>query len=268
MNPHVASTVEWIRAVNRRPAVVDVIRRVRRVLPGDPTFGDPLSMAGPGSALAVARVADRFLDDEPGATREFGLGALQIWQAFLERTGRGHGERDVTIVFTDIVGFSTWSLGAGDADTLTLLRKVSKAVEPAVAAGGGHVVKRLGDGIMAVFYHPDKAVEAVVTARAALARVEVNGYTPTMRVGIHTGSPRQIGSDWLGVDVTVAARVMQAGGNGNVMISHTALDALPEGTLEELGLTTRPYRRGFFAPKLSGVPEDLKIVRLIQTPER
>ena len=189
-------------------------------------------------------------------------------QAVLERTGRGHGERDVTIVFTDIVGFSTWSLGAGDADTLTLLRKVSKAVEPAVAAGGGHVVKRLGDGIMAVFYHPDKAVEAVVTARAALARVEVNGYTPTMRVGIHTGSPRQIGSDWLGVDVTVAARVMQAGGNGNVMISHTALDALPEGTLEELGLTTRPYRRGFFAPKLSGVPEDLKIVRLIQTPER
>ena len=128
MNPHVASTVEWIRAVNRRPAVVDVIRRVRRVLPGDPTFGDPLSMAGPGSALAVARVADRFLDDEPGATREFGLGALQIWQAVLERTGRGHGERDVTIVFTDIVGFSTWSLGAGDADTLTLLRKVSKEI--------------------------------------------------------------------------------------------------------------------------------------------
>lgn len=268
MNPYVASTIEWMRGVNRSPAIVDVVRRVRRVLPGDPTFGDPLSMAGPGSALAVARAADKFLDDEPGASREVGLGALQVWQAVLERTGRGRGERDVTIVFTDLVGFSSWSLVAGDADTLTLLRKVSKAVEPAVATAGGHVVKRLGDGIMAVFYRPDKALEAVVNARAALEEVSVNGFTPTMRVGIHTGSPRQIGSDWLGVDVTVAARVMQTGGNGNLMISQVALDALPAGTLESLDLAARPYRRGFFAPKLSGVPEDLKILRLVASPSR
>lgn len=268
MNSYVESTLGWVRAVNRRPEVVDVVRRIRRVLPGDPTFGDPLSMAGPGSALAVARVADKFLDDEPGATREFGLGALQIWQAVLERTGRGRGERDVTIVFTDLVGFSSWSLGAGDADTLTLLRKVSKAVEPAVAAAGGHVVKRLGDGIMAVFYHPEGALDAVVTARAALAEVDVDGYTPTMRVGIHTGNPRHIGSDWLGVDVTIAARVMQAGGNGNMMMSQTAVDALPDGTLDELGLAVKPYRRGFFAPKLNGVPDDLKIVKLVQAPQR
>lgn len=268
MNPYVTSTVDWVRGVNRRPAVVGVVRRIRRTLPGDPSFGDPLSMAGPGSALALARVADRFLDDEPGATREVGLGALQLWQAVLERTGRGRGERDVTIVFTDLVGFSSWSLGAGDTATLTLLRKVSAAVEPAVAAGGGRVVKRLGDGVMAVFYRPDKALEAVVAARTALAQVDVDGYTPTMRVGMHTGSPRQIGSDWLGVDVTVAARVMQTGGNGNLMVSQTALDALPEGTLTRLGLAARPYRRGFFAPKLNGVPEDLKFVRLVQAPER
>lgn len=268
MNPYVASTLRWVRGVNRSPAVVDVVRRVRRILPGDPTFGDPLSMAGSGSALAVARAADRFLDDEPGASREVGLGALQLWQAVLERTGRGRGERDVTIVFTDLVGFSSWSLVAGDTDTLTLLRKVSKAVEPAVAANGGHVVKRLGDGVMAVFYRPDQALTAAVAARESLAFVDVDGYTPTMRVGIHTGSPRQIGSDWLGVDVTVAARVMQTGGNGNLMMSQVAFDALPAGTLEELGLAARPYRRGFFAPKLNGVPEDLKILRLVQSPQR
>lgn len=268
MNPYVTSTVEWVRGVNRRPSVVGVVRKIRRVLPGDPSFGDPLSLAGPGSALAVARVADKFLDDEPGATREVGLGALQLWQAILERTGHGRGERDVTIVFTDLVGFSTWSLGAGDADTLTLLRKVSKAVEPAVAANGGHVVKRLGDGVMAVFYRPEAALEAAVAARTALADVDVGGYTPTMRVGIHTGSPRQMGSDWLGVDVTVAARVMQTGGNGNLMISQTTLDAMPSGTLEDLGLVPRPYRRGFFAPKLNGVPEGLVILRLVQSPQR
>ncbi|MGA9870313.1 MAG: adenylate/guanylate cyclase domain-containing protein [Rhodococcus sp. (in: high G+C Gram-positive bacteria)] len=268
MNQYVASTLDWVKGVNRRPVVVDAVRRVRRVLPGDPSFGDPLSMAGPGSALAVARAADKFLDDEPGATREIGLGALQLWQAVLERTGRGRGERDITIVFTDLVGFSSWSLGAGDTATLTLLRKVSKAVEPAVAAHDGYVVKRLGDGVMAIFYRPDKAIAAVLAARAALAQVDVDGYTPTMRVGIHTGSPRQIGSDWLGVDVTVAARVMQTGGNGNLMISEAALDALPDGTLERLGLTVKPYRRGFFAPKMKGVPDDLKILRLVKSPQR
>ncbi|SNS64926.1 adenylate cyclase [Rhodococcoides kyotonense] len=225
-------------------------------------------MAGPGSALAVARVADRFRGDEPGASRELGLGALQLWQALLERAGRGRGERDVTIVFTDLVGFSSWSLVAGDADTLTLLRQVSKAVEPAVDMHGGRVVKRLGDGLMAVFHRPDKALHAVAAARSALTDVDIDGYTPTMRVGIHTGNPRQIGSDWLGVDVTVAARVMETGGNGNLMISQRSLERMPPGTLEHLGLTARPYRRGFFAPKLNGVPEDLRILRLVQTPER
>ncbi|MDJ0359076.1 adenylate/guanylate cyclase domain-containing protein [Rhodococcus sp. H29-C3] len=268
MNPYVASTAEWIRGVNRRPAVVDVVRRVRRLLPGDPSFGDPLSIAGPGSALAVARVADKFLDDEPGASREVGLGALQLWQAVLERTGHGRGERKMTILFTDLVGFSTWSLVAGDTGTLTLLRKVSKAIEPAIEIAGGHVVKRLGDGVMAVFSRPERALEAAIAARAALAEVDVDGYTPTMRVGIHTGSPRQIGSDWLGVDVTVAARVMQTGGDGNLMISQPSVDAMPPETLERLGLATRPYRRGFFAPKLSGVPEDLRILRVVQSPQR
>nr|WP_245819640.1 adenylate/guanylate cyclase domain-containing protein [Rhodococcus yunnanensis] len=262
------SAIDWVRSVNRSPAFVAAVRKVRRVLPGDPSFGDPLSMAGPGSALAVARVADRFLDDESGASREIGLGALQLWQAVLESTGRGRGERDVTIVFTDLVGFSTWSLLAGDADTLTLLRRVSRAVEPGIDVHGGHVVKRLGDGVMAVFHRPENALRAVRAARVALAEVDIDGYTPRMRVGIHTGSPRQIGSDWLGVDVTVAARVMETGGNGNLMISQSSLERMPPGTLEEIGLSARPYRRGFFAPKLNGVPEDLRILRLVESPQR
>lgn len=273
MKQVLSSAAEWVRATNKQPAVVGAVRRVRRALPGDPTFGDPLSMAGPGSALAVARAADRFLavnglDEEPGASREVGLGALQVWQAILERAGRGRGEREVTIVFTDLVGFSSWSLAAGDERTLQLLKKASRAVEPAVAVGGGRVVKRLGDGLMAVFVDPSRAVASVFAARDALAAIDVDGYTPVMRVGIHTGSPRQVGSDWLGVDVTVAARVMETGGNGNVMISTTALEAIPLGVLEGLGVTAKPYRRSFFAPKIKGAPADLRIMRLVQTPQR
>ena len=39
-----------------------------------------------------------------------------------------------------------------------------------------------------------------------------------MRVGIHTGRPQRIGSDWLGVDVNIAARVMECASKGGVLI--------------------------------------------------
>jgi adenylate cyclase len=252
----------WVGALNRRPQLIEGLRRVRRALPGDPAFGDPLSTAGPGTARAVARVADRFLDHQPGASREMSLGALQVWQALLERTGRGRGTREVTIVFTDLVGFSSWSLPAGDTATLALLRDVAKAIETPMVDRGGHVVKRMGDGVMAVFPSPDRAVDAVFAAQDALRNVEVDGYRPRMRVGIHTGVPRQIGSDWLGVDVTIAARMMELGGDGNVMASSATLSALQPGTLEELGISVKPWRRAFFAPAPSGVPSDLGIWRL------
>ncbi len=253
---------ERLEATNRNPLVIDVIRRARTVLPGDPAFGDPLSTAGPGGASAVARLSERLAGDEAGVAREIGLSALQVWQAVLERVGRGKGPRDITIVFTDLVGFSSWSLGAGDDATLALLRDVAKAIEPPIVERGGHVVKRMGDGLMAVFTSADRAVQAVVTAREHLTSVHIAGYQPEMRVGVHTGAPKEIGGDWLGVDVTIAARVMEAGGNGNTMLSANTLQALRPETLEDLGLTVKPYRRSFFAAPLNGVPEDLRIFTL------
>ncbi|MBN4927766.1 adenylate/guanylate cyclase domain-containing protein [Hoyosella rhizosphaerae] len=233
-------------------------RRIRKVLPGDPGFGDPLSTAGKGGPARIARVADRFFDPAPGATREVSLGGLQVWQSILEKCGRGRGEREVTIVFTDLVGFSAWALEVGDDATLTLLRLVAQTVETAITDHRGTVVKRMGDGIMAVFPAPCLALDAMIDARTKLKRVEIGGYRPYMRVGIHTGSPRPIGDDWLGVDVNVAARVMEAGGSGNLMMSGHALEVLGEEELKRRGVFARPHRR-FFKQKMSGVPSDVRI---------
>jgi class 3 adenylate cyclase len=241
--------------------VIRAIQRVRMALPGDPHFGDPLSTAGPGGARAVARAADRLAGDHPSAARELGLGALQVWQAMLERVGRGSGNSTVTVMFTDLVGFSRWSLAVGDKTTVRLLRKVALAIEPPVVERGGDVVKRMGDGMMAVFYTADRAVQAAIAANDNLAAIDVDGYTPRMRVGLHTGTPRHMGGDWFGVDVTVAARVMEAGGDGRTMISATTLDALHPETLSALGCRVKPYRRGFFA-SLKGVPDDLRIYQV------
>ena len=253
---------KWLRGRNQDPGVVELIRRARRVLPGDPDFGDPLSTAGEGGPRAAARAAGRLLGDSDGASRQVSLGALQVWQALTEAISRHPANPEVTLVFTDLVGFSSWSLQAGDDATLTLLRRVAQAIEPPLLDAGGHIVKRMGDGIMAVFSDPLVAGGAALVARDAVKSVEVGGYRPRMRVGIHTGRPQRLAADWLGVDVNIAARVMERATKGGVMLSGATLDELAQSDLDALGVVAKRVHRPVFAAKTPGLPPELAIYRL------
>lgn len=260
--PADASKRRWLKDTNHHPGVIAAIRRARKALPGDPHFGDRLSASGFGGPAAAARAAGRLLGDGDAASREIGLGALQVWEALRERVGRQPTQDEMTLVFTDLVDFSSWALRAGDDATLKLLRKVAQVVEPPFLEVGGQVVKRMGDGIMAVFPDPVAAVAAVAVAREALRDVAVEGYTPTMRVGIHTGRPQRIGSDWLGIDVNIAARVMENAGKGGVLVTDAALERLSPEQLEALGVAPKRLRRPVFTNRMSGVPRDITIYRL------
>jgi class 3 adenylate cyclase len=251
----------WLKDTNHNPAVIAFLRRARRALPGDPDFGDPLSVDGVGGPRAAARAADRLLERD-AASREVSLGALQVWQALTERVSGKPANREVTLVFTDLVGFSAWSLSAGDEATLKLLRRVSQVVEPPLLKVGGHIVKRMGDGIMAVFSEPITAVRAAIAAREAVKVVEVDGYTPRMRVGIHTGRPQRIGSDWLGIDVNIAARVMERGTRGELIASQATLERISDEDFDALGVTAKRLRRQVFSPRQDGVPADFVMYRL------
>lgn len=247
------SATQWLHGRNRSPGAVAFIRRARKLLPGDPEFGDPLS---------TARAADRLLGDRDAVSREVSLGVLQVWQALTEGVSRRPANPEVTLVFTDLVGFSTWSLQAGDDAALALLRQVARAVEPPLLDAGGHIVKRMGDGLMAVFGDPTVAVRAVLAAKEALKSVEVAGHTPRMRVGIHTGRPQRLAADWLGVDVNIAARVMERGTKGGIMVSSSTLDLIPQSELDALGVEAKRTRKPVFGAKPAGVPDDLAIYRL------
>ena len=247
--------LSWLKNTNRNPGVIDFVRRARRALPGDPDFGDPLSAAGVGGPRAVARAADR-LFDRYAASREVSLAGLQVWQALTERVSGHPANPEVTLVFTDLVGFSEWSLRAGDDATLKLLRRVTQVTEPPLLEAGGHVVKRMGDGSMAVFTDPATAVGAVLEALEAVKSVEVDGYTPLMRAGIHTGRPQRIGSDWLDIDVNIAARVMERASRGGLIVSQSTLDGISEEDFAELGIMVKRVRKQLFSAKIAGVPED------------
>ena len=235
---------------NERDGVVRAARALRSRLPGDHSYGDPLSVAGDEPPQLIAQRFAAATDARPSAVRELGFGALQVWQALSEAQGRGRGDEPLAILFTDLVGFSDWALEAGDDAALELLRTVGRMIDPTIRDREGRIVKRLGDGVMAVFDEAAQAVDAAVEASRAVGEIRLNGYSPELRAGIHFGKPRKLGSDYFGVDVNVAARVADAAGPNEVLIS--------EAVCEQIGRSDMELRRRWRF-KAKGAPKDLKV---------
>jgi adenylate cyclase len=215
-----------ITRLDSEPALLSAARGIRRRLPGDEKFGDPLSTAGRAPVEEIASGVSALQPGRQSVAKELGLSALQVWQSFSESAGRGRGDLEMALLFTDLVGFSEWALQAGDAAVLELLREVGWAVEAVIAQREGRIVKRLGDGLMATFLDGQEAVEAALDAQDAVGEIEVDSYSPRMRAGVHWGRPRKLGGDFLGVDVNVAARVTGAAKAGQVLVSDALLPKL------------------------------------------
>ena len=140
----------------------------------------------------------------------------------------------------------------GDPLSLTgdQAREVGSVVEPEICSRGGEIVKRLGDGLMAVFEDSGRAIEAAHASAQALEGVQVDGNCPRLRAGVHAGRPRRIGGDYFGVDVNIAARVAEAAGPGEVLVSEAVHERVEADTVQL-------KRRWRFSAK--GAPKGLKV---------
>lgn len=246
----------WAAAVqrfNRNPKLVGWARRTRERTLGDDEHIDHVSAARGRPSDLAARQLVELRGDHPGFVGELGLTALQAWQRLAESQDRGRGKVDVAILFTDLVGFSSWALEAGDRAALRLLREVGEAIEPPVLERQGEVVKRLGDGLMAAFWDAPCAVEAAFAAAERVAPIEVGGYRPVLRTGIHVGRPRKLGGDYFGVDVNVAARLVDAAEPGEILVSDRVLEQLPPSiaTAKKRRFSAKGAPRGMAAYALS-----------------
>ncbi len=128
----------------------------------------------------------------------------------------GDSDRRVlgTILFADIVGSTTMAARMGDAAWHGLLAEFNEACRATLERHRGREVQTTGDGFLAVFASPDRAV------RAGLAVVrDANDHGLLVRVGIHTGEYEPVGNDVRGLAVHVAARVMAQAGPGRVVVS-------------------------------------------------
>lgn len=106
---------------------------------------------------------------------------------------------------------------------------------------------------MATFRDPRAAVEAALDAQTAVAALAPGGEIPRLRAGLHWGSPRKLGGDYLGVDVNVAARVSAAAKADQILVSDALLARVQRDGLE-LGRTRRL--------RAEGAPRDLHVTRI------
>lgn len=136
------------------------------------------------------------------------------WIAGLFPVLPGPGGR-VTLLFTDIAGFTRHAAALGDREAVRLVRRHDAAVLPAVRTHAGRIVKRLGDGVMVAFPSPAAALAAAVTMqRGATRRPPLR-----LRIGIHVGVARVSAGDLIGHHVNVASRIGDRARAGEILVS-------------------------------------------------
>jgi adenylate cyclase len=239
--------VGWL---NARGSLAEIVRAWREVLPGDRHFGDPISTAGPEPAQVLARRAWAASGGHWTVLAELGLAALQVADWLGPSRGTLPGDGGMAVLFTDLVGYSSWAVQAGDRESIEAVRRVDAVVTAAVEEAEGAVVKRLGDGSMAVFSEPEQALAAAKAALQAAGGLEVDGYEAVLRAGLHLGSPQPIGADFIGIDVNIAARLCEAAKPNEILMSDKVAAAL-DGAAD--GVESRPHR------PLRGVPTGLDL---------
>lgn len=150
-----------------------------------------------------------------------------------------------TVLFTDIVGSTERAASLGDSRWRELLTEHDRLARREVERQRGRVVKSTGDGVLASFDGPARAIHAAKGFREAIEPLGIR-----IRAGVHTGECEQIGDDLGGIAVHIGARVGSAAAPGEVLVSQTVRDLVVGSGLE---FTDRG------AQELKGVPGEWRL---------
>jgi class 3 adenylate cyclase/tetratricopeptide (TPR) repeat protein len=156
-------------------------------------------------------------------------------------TGLSH--RLAAVWFADVVGYSRL-MSENEGDAVAVIRLLQSVCREIVPAGGGRVIKFLGDGALAEFPSTDSAVRAAVAVQQAFAeRSEAARHgARDLRIGVHVGDVvASEDGDLYGDGVNVASRLQAAAEPGQVLVSGEVwrqLKPRPEFSFESLGART------------------------------
>src|SRR5712691_6468317 len=132
-----------------------------------------------------------------------------------------------TVLFTDIVDSTRTAAELGDRRWRELLERHQATVRGGLGRFGGREVKSTGDGFLAVFDGPARAIRC---AREIVESSEELGVR--VRAGVHTGECEMMGDDIGGIAVHIAARVSALAGPTEVLVSRTVKDLVAGSGIE------------------------------------
>jgi class 3 adenylate cyclase len=162
--------------------------------------GQHLAESIPGARFVSVPGSDVTIYTKPNAQ------ILDQIEEFLTGTplGGGTDRALATVLFTDIVGSTERAASLGDRRWRTLLQSHDEAARMIIKEHGGRLIKLTGDGVLATFDGPGRAIRGAFALRDALDMLGLG-----IRAGVHTGEVELRGDDIGGIGVHVAARVLE-----------------------------------------------------------
>ena len=146
-------------------------------------------------------------------------------------TGQRHVEVDdrvlATVLFTDIVGSTQRAAQLGDRRWRELVTRHDELMLREVERQRGRLIKTLGDGVLATFDGPARAIRAAQTAARVTRELGID-----VRAGLHTGEVELHGDDIAGMAVNIGARVAALAGAWEVLVSSTVRDLVVGSGIE------------------------------------
>jgi class 3 adenylate cyclase len=198
------------------------------------------------SRATASRMPDARFVELPGSESDLFLGDTEPVFAAIERflaepdTNIARERPLVTVLFTDMVASTEQLAARGDDAWLKVLDDHDRAITRIVGEYRGRVVRTTGDGVLATFDGPARAVQCAAVLLEAAQHQDI-----TLRAGLHTGEIELRPSDIAGITVHTASRIAALAAPGEILVSRTVVD-LTAGS----GLTFEP--RG--EHELKGVP--------------
>ena len=187
----------------------------------------------PGARLVEASGRDQLI--AAGDTEEL-FGPLEEFLGY-ERDAQPPARVLSTVLFTDIVGSTEQAARLGDREWRRLLDDHHALVRAELARHGGREVKTLGDGFLADFDGPARAIRC---ALAVAGGSEAAGLQ--IRAGVHTGEVERANGDVSGIAVHIAARVLGEAGPSEVLVSRTVADLVAGSGLAFASRGTRALK--------------------------
>jgi DNA-binding NarL/FixJ family response regulator len=154
-----------------------------------------------------------------------------------------------TVMFSDIVSSTERAAAIGDRRWRDLLDRHDELIRRELALHGGREIKTTGDGFLALFDGPARAIRCAVAIREALQAEGVD-----VRIGLHAGEVELRGEDVGGIAVNLGARVAATAAPGELVVSSTVRDLV-------VGSDIRFVDRG--EHDLKGVPDRWRLYRVV-----